>query len=499
MKHILPFFILLLLGCTLSIKNAPEKFDIWIKNGTVIDGKGGPAVKAEVFIKGDLIHFVGKLNRPFVSRDTLDAKGKIVSPGFIDSHSHGDPFKSPKFINFTSMGVTTIALGQDGSSVSSSNFEQWLTAVDTLSLGPNIAPFIGHGTVRKQSGIGYKIGPTKNEIEIMGNLLSDGMVAGAFGMTTGLEYTPGRYANQYELDELAKVVGKYDGLIMSHMRTENDLTMESDLAELFSQGDYANIQISHMKVVHGKGIKRAEEILALLDQKRAESSFNVSADMYPYLASYTTIGILFPKYALAPNDYEKVQDNRREDLLEFVKEKVNLRNGPEATLFGTSPYKGKTLKQVATEIGIPFEELLVDHIGPTGASAAYFTMDHDLQFRFLKDPYVMVSSDGSPTMYHPRGYGAFAKVIEQFVVKDSFLSLEEAIRKMTSLPAKMMGIKDRGVLRTGYKADVLIFNLKKVKANATFDSPHELASGFEYVIINGKMKKGYGQVLLRDK
>ena len=137
------------------------------KNGTVIDGKGGPAVKAEVFIKGDLIHFVGKLNRPFVSRDTLDAKGKIVSPGFIDSHSHGDPFKSPKFINFTSMGVTTIALGQDGSSVSSSNFEQWLTAVDTLSLGPNIAPFIGHGTVRKQSGIGYKIGPTKNEIRII--------------------------------------------------------------------------------------------------------------------------------------------------------------------------------------------------------------------------------------------------------------------------------------------------------------------------------------------
>ena len=243
------------------------------KNGTVIDGKGGPAVKAEVFIKGDLIHFVGKLNRPFVSRDTLDAKGKIVSPGFIDSHSHGDPFKSPKFINFTSMGVTTIALGQDGSSVSSSNFEQWLTAVDTLSLGPNIAPFIGHGTVRKQSGIGYKIGPTKNEIEIMGNLLSDGMVAGAFGMTTGLEYTPGRYANQYELDELAKVVGKYDGLIMSHMRTENDLTMESDLAELFSQGDYANIQISHMKVVHGKGIKRAEEILALLDQKKSRIFF----------------------------------------------------------------------------------------------------------------------------------------------------------------------------------------------------------------------------------
>ena len=219
----------------------------------------------------------------------------------------------------------------------------------------------------------------------MSDLLEEGMKAGAFGLTTGLEYTPGRYANQLELDELAKVVGKYDGLIMSHMRTENDETMESDLTELFSQGDYANIHVSHMKVVYGKGSERAEEILQLLDQKRAQTSFNVSADVYPYLASYTTIGILFPEYALAPNHYGTVRNNRRNDLLNYVKDKVNRRNGPEATLFGTEPYTGKTLKQVSDKMGIPFEEVLVDRIGPTGVSAAYFTMDKDLQYQFIQD------------------------------------------------------------------------------------------------------------------
>ena len=137
----------------------------------------------------------------------------------------------------------------------------------------------------------------------------------------------------------------------------------------------------------------------------------------------------------------------------------------------------------------------MDHIGPTGASAAYFTMDRDLQYRFIQDPYVMISSDGSPTMHHPRGYGSFAKVIEEFVVRDSLITLQEAIRKMTSLPAEMIGIGNRGRLRKGYKADILIFNPNNIKANASFAEPHKLATGFDHVIINGKIDRGHGQVL----
>jgi len=476
-----------------------ETYDIWIRGGMVLDGLGNPPIHADVLISQDTITFIGRNSEEYAAKDTIDAFGKVVTPGFIDPHAHGNPYQTPHFNNFTNMGVTTISLGQDGSSPPNQNFNQAIEKTNRLALGPNIAFFIGHGTIRNLSGIKYKRNPSKEKIQQMSDILDRGMKAGAFGLTTGLEYIPGRYANQSELDELAKVVGKYDGLIMSHMRTENDTTIESDLAELFSQGDYANIHVSHMKVVYGKGSERAEDILQLLDQKRAQSSFIVSADVYPYLASYTTIAILFPEYALAPNHYDTVRNNRRDDLLNYVKKKVNSRNGPEATLFGTQPYKGKTLKQIADDMGIPFEEVLVDRFGPGGGlSAAYFTMDRDLQYRFLQDPHVMISSDGSPTMHHPRGHGSFAKVIEEFVVKDSLFTLEEAIRKMTSLPAQIIGIKDRGVLRQGFKADILIFDPTNIKANATYVSPHKSATGFDHVLINGKVGAGHG-IVLRKK
>ena len=491
-------YIAWIFGFSLRPNSNSQVVDVWIQNGIVLDGLGQPPERADIFILKDSISFIGTAPHNLIAKEVIDATGKVVTPGFIDPHSHGNPLKTPKFQNFTAMGVTTIALGQDGSSTNISELFNLTDSTKKLELGPNIALFVGHGTIRKLSGIGFKKNPSKVKIQQMVDLLEDRMESGAFGLTTGLEYTPGRYAGQYELDELAKTVGKYGGIIMSHMRTENDATMESDLTELFRQGNFANIHVSHMKVVYGKGSDRAEEILHLLNKKRNESSFKVSADVYPYLASHTTIGILFPEYALAPNHYETVRQSRRNDLLDYIKTKVNQRNGPTATLFGTQPYIGKTLKQVADEMGIPFEEVLVDHIGPTGASAAYFTMDKDLQNRFLTDPYVMLSSDGSPTMYHPRGYGSFAKMIEKFVVHDSLLTLEEAVRKMTSLPAQLIGIKDRGILRKGYKADILIFDPKKVRANATFESPHVLATGFDYVLINGSQKTGNGKLLKRN-
>ncbi len=258
MKQFILVYILCMVECVSTQAQEKSSFDIWVKGGMVLDGSGAPATRADVFIKGNHISFIGHLKRPFSAKDTLNASGKIVSPGFIDSHAHGLPFETPNFKNFTSMGVTTIALGQDGSSPNTSDVRKLIENMDTLELGPNIALFIGHGTIRKLSGIGFKRDPSEDEIQKMCNLLAEGMSAGAFGMTTGLEYTPGRYANQNELDALAKVVGQYDGLIMSHMRTENNATMDSDLAELFSQGKYANIQVSHMKVVYGKGKERAQ-------------------------------------------------------------------------------------------------------------------------------------------------------------------------------------------------------------------------------------------------
>ena len=239
-------------------------------------------------------------------------------------------------------------------------------------------------------------------------------------------------------------------------------------------------------MVYGKGAERAEEILSFM--KRTGSYQNsVTADLYPYTASYTGIGILFPSWAKQPKRYAGIREGRGDELAEFLRNRVNLRNGPEATLFGSAPYKGKTLADVASEYGLPFEIVLRDIIGPYGASAAYFIMDEALQKRLVQDEQIMIGSDGSPTMYHPRGYGSFAKVIEEYAVQDSLMTLEEAIRKMTSLPAETIGLPDRGILTEGAKADILLFDPQKVRALASFDDPHQLASGFDLVIVNGKI------------
>ena len=490
------FFMIAFYSCEKNHGKIFNQNDIWIKNGSIVDGTGSRMFFSDIVINGDSISYIGKVSKDINAKKIIDAKGMLVSPGFIDSHSHGNPFKTPLFENFTSMGVTTITLGQDGTSPSVDPYSKWASQIEDLRLGPNIASLVGHGSLRMRSGIGYKTKPTDNEIKKIKSLLRDDLSSGAFGMSTGLEYVPGRYAQQSELNALAKTVGEFNGVIMSHMRTENNSTMELDLQELFGQGDHSNVHISHIKVVYGKGIERANEILNYMKVKRQSSKFSVTADIYPYLASYTTIGILFPEYALPPNNYSNVLKNRRSDLLSYVYNKVIIRNGPEATLFGTAPYKGLTLKEVSDSLNRPFQEIIVDIIGPNGAGAAYFTMDKDLQYQLMKDENIAISSDGSPTMYHPRGYGSFAKIIEQFVLKENIFSIEEAVRKMTSLPASLLGIQKRGKILVGYKADILIFDPIKIKSNATFSTPHLLASGFDNIIINGKTEIGSG-ILLR--
>ena len=195
---------------------------------------------------------------------------------------------------------------------------------------------------------------------------------------------------------------------------------------------------------------------------------------------------------MPPNDFDDVVANRRDDLAEYLRNRVNMRNGPEATLFGTEPWAGMTLADVAEQLNKPFEDVLIDDIGPRGAGAAYFVMNEDVMRRFLIDPYVMVSSDGSPTMRHPRGYGSFAKIIRQYVNEEELLSLEEAVYKMSGLPAKTLGLSNpekvevpRGLIREGFAADLLIFDPAQVRDTATFEEPHTYAEGFDWVFVNG--------------
>jgi N-acyl-D-amino-acid deacylase len=473
------------------------KIDLMIINGQVLDGLGNEAINADVVIVGDTIVFVGETKFSAQERQsrigrTIDAMNSVVSPGFIDLHSHGNPLETPTFENFLAMGVTTISLGQDGDSPEIEDLGSWLETVAEKGIGPNLAMFVGHGTLRSITGIGRDAKPDDATLQTMLALL-DNTLEYTFGLSSGLEYNPGLNAPTSELEAIAKVVGQNDRLIMSHMRNEDDDKLDASIAELIEQGKHARVHIAHLKSVYGKGAERGEEILRIIKNAR-DGGVQISADTYPYNASYTGIDIVFPIWAKAAEQFQIAKQDRRAELETFLVNKVTRRNGPEATLLGTPPYTGKTLADIARELEMPFEHVLIDEIGPQGASGAYFVMNDQLQSAIIADPNISICSDGSPTGFHPRGHGTFAKIIELYVMDRQVLSLKDAVRKMTSLPAQTLQLHDRGVIGKGMKADLIIFDPAKVKETATYPNPHQFAEGFDLVIINGKITREDGEM-----
>lgn len=472
--------------------NPPQ--ELLITNARIIDGTGADAFGGNILIQDGIIAEIGEIDHERVKQENIiNAKGRVVSPGFIDMHAHGDPLETPKFENFLAMGVTTISLGQDGGSVNTNDVSGWMDEVDQKETGPNIVHMHGHGTLRRLADAPMETGLDDSYIQKMQELMNNSMLAGSFGMTTGLEYEPGKFADMKELAAVTEPVAKHGGIIKSHMRNEDDDQVENSIAELLEQGKQsgAPVHISHIKIVYANDPDRADDILNMLKEAR-ENGSQVTADLYPYAASYTGIGIVFPAWAKAPNNFDEVVENRRDELAEFLRNKVETRNGPESTLFGTEPWAGMTLAEVADSLGKPFEDVLIDDIGPRGAGAAYFVMNEDVMQRFLQNSHIMISSDGSPTMQHPRSYGSFAKIIRKYVVEEEILELEEAIRKMSGLSAETLGLSDtakvetpRGLIKEGFAADLLIFTPENVQDNSTFDDPHQLAEGFDWVFING--------------
>ena len=487
-----------------SCTGAPPPFlpehptiDILIEGGQVLDGRGNAAVSADIVVAGGTIVFVGDARfsdadlRDRVAR-RIDAAGRVVAPGFIDLHSHGDPLETPSMENFLAMGVTTITLGQDGSSPEVPDLSEWMAEVAANGIGTNLVMFVGHGTLRELSGIGRAEVPEPEDLERMLAMLAE-TLGYTFGMSTGLEYNPGLNARREELEALARVVGEQNRMIMSHLRNEDDGELENSIAELLDQGQYARVHISHLKSVYGKGSDRAEEILAILASAR-ESGVEITAEVYPYSASYTGIGIVFPVWAKTAEQFATAKAERRNELAEYLRNRIQRRNGPEATLLGTEPYTGKTLADLAHELERPFEDVLIDVIGPEGASGAYFVMNDELQSRLLADPHIGVCSDGSPTGFHPRGHGTFARIIERFVVQEGVLTLPEAVRKMTSFAAELSGIADRGRIEVGMQADLIVFEPDNVRETATYPDPLELAEGFDIVIVNGRVAREEGRL-----
>jgi len=494
------WLLLLLAGCQPAAKPFLSEYasiDLLIEHGRVLDGRGGEAVDADVVVVGDTIVFVGDTAFSDADREqriarTIDAAGRIVAPGFIDLHSHGDPLETPQMENFLAMGVTTITLGQDGDSPDVGPLANWLGEVRDGGIGTNLAMFVGHGTLRDQSGIGMAADPEPADLERMLAML-DETLDYTFGLSTGLEYNPGLNAKIAELRALAGVVGKHGRMIMSHMRNEDDEALEASIAELLEQGEDARVHVSHLKSVYGRGESRADEILGILADARA-NGIEITADIYPYSASYTGIGIVFPVWAKTEEQFAVAKAERRDELAAYLRDRVNRRNGPEATLIGTGRWTGRTLADVAHELELPFEDVLIDEIGPTGASGAYFVMNDALQARLLRDPDVGVCSDGSPTGFHPRGHGTFARIIESYVNKEHVLTLAEAVRKMTSFAAGVLRIADRGTISPGMKADIIVFDPARVHETATYPEPLQLAEGFDIVIVNGMVARENGML-----
>ena len=488
-------------------------FDLVIHGATVVDGTGGPSWQADVLVRDGLIAYVGPVDPDTLQvAERVDARGLSLAPGFIDPHAHGDPSSGEPFENFLAQGVTTIVLGQDGSSPSPSDFGPHLDAVDAAAPAVNVGYLVGHNTVRRDSGVGFGR-PDAAGLEAMRTLVRGALDAGALGLSTGLEYTPGNQADTEELAALAGPVAAVDGVVMSHVRSEDAALIRASVEELLEQGrrSGARIHLSHAKIVLENDPAAADRILEALDSARAQG-VRVTADVYPYTASFTGLSILFPDWARGPTPYAELVRTRRAELAAHLRRRVNDRNGPEATLFGSGPYSGLTLAEAAAREGRPFEDLLLD-LGPGGASAAYFVMDEVVMTRFLADPHVAVSSDGNPTMSHPRGYGSFARVLRRYVMEDDLLSLEEAIRKMTSLPSSILGLDrsahgapPRGAIRSGWAADLVLFDPTEIRDRASFEAPHTPALGVRSVWVGGVLSwtpeagssvPGSGRVLRR--
>lgn len=456
----------------------------------LVDGTGAPARQADVLVRGGRIERIGKIGSGEAQGLRVVAgEGRVLAPGFIDTHAHGNPLED-SYDAALAMGVTTLVLGQDGSSPElpegrGTGVPAWLDAVACAKLGPNVATLSGHGSLRRQADIPDETRvPTDAQLARMQALLDGELRAGAFGLSSGLEYVPGIYAETRELAALGAIVARHDGVAMSHMRSEDADRVRQAIGEHIAASRPARTHISHLKVMYAKGEAEAESLLRFVHAKRG-AGVELTADAYPYTASYTGIAILFPEWALPPSDYNAVLGARRDELRQHLRARMTRRGGPGALLFGSGKFAGRTLAQASAAEEQDFADLLVA-LGPRGGSAAHFVMDEALQARLLVDPIVCLCTDGGPGIRHPRSTGTFARWIEKHVVADKRLSLEEAVRKTTSLPASILRLRDRGTIRPGANADLVLFDPSRVRARSDYADPFAKAEGFDLVVVNGR-------------
>lgn len=503
-------FIALLIFFTGSAP-APD-YDVIIRNGKIIDGTGNSWFYGDIAVKNGRIVKISK-NETGTAARTIDANGLIVAPGFIDVHTHieSDEVKNPTADNFIYDGVTTVVTGNCGAS--RVNIGQYLKMIDSLRVSINVATLIGHNDVRRTVMGNANRLPQENELQQMEALVADAMKQGAVGLSTGLIYIPGTYSKIDEIVRLAKVVARSHGVYASHMRNEGDSVTQA-IEEALHIGRAAGlpVEISHFKVSGQQNWGRSKQTVALIEKARQEG-IEVTIDQYPYTASSTGLSTLMPDEVMADgNDSVRARLSRPEVkkyVTDYMLKKLKQRKLNHYSYAVVAFYRadttlnGKSIEEINKLKGRKHKakdeaETVIEMMLNGGASMVFHGMSEDDVRYIMRYPFNMFASDASIRVFgqgapHPRGYGTNARVLSRYVRDQKVLSLEEAIRRMTSLPAQKFQLNDRGLLREGMAADIVIFDEKTVKDASTFDKPHQYSQGFKYVLVNGRVTVDNGR------
>ena len=535
---------MLLLPFALGATATPApQYDLLIKNGRIIDGSGRPGYMADLAIKGDRIVRIGNLKNAKAAR-VIDAAGMVVAPGFIDMLGQSETYLliDPRVMSKVMMGVTTEVTGE-GDSIAPVNerlikeqedfnrrfnltidwrtLGEYFQRLEKQGSGVNLATFVGATQVRA-----YVVGfdnrpPTAAELEQMKQLVAAAMKDGALGLSTSLQYVPARFAKTDEIVELAKVAHQYGGIYATHQRSEANALDES-LAEVFEIARRARIpvEIWHLKTAYKKNWGRMPEVLAKITQARAQG-LDITADVYPYIAGSTSLSACLPPWALEGGTEKmlsrlrdlRIRQQLKKEITTDSKEWENIylgSGGPSGVLIGSvvnpdlEALQGKRVSQIAEEqnkdpLDALFDLILADH-GQTGA--IYFMMSEADLRAAMKAPFVSFCTDSgaraldgplSTAKSHPRGWGSYPRILGRYVRDEHELTLEQAIHKMTGMPAKRVGLRDRGLLREGFYADLTMFDPKRVVDRATFEMPNQYPEGINYVIVNGQISVDDGK------
>lgn len=486
----------------------PPAYDLVITGGTVVDGTGAPRYQADVAIAGDRIVLVSRSAIPSTSAHrSIEARGLIIAPGFIDVHAHLEPLlRLPGAESHVRQGVTTALGGPDGSSPRP--LAPYLDSAHSSGMGMNVAFLAGHNTIRREvMGLANRA-PTPDELERMRSMVSQAMREGAFGLSTGLRYLPGAFSNTDEVVALARAAAESGGIYASHLREEG-LGLIDGVAEAIEIGRRARLPVvlTHHKAVGKPMWGASARTLAMVDSAR-RAGIDVRIDQYPYAATYTGIAVLLPTWALAGGDSafeRRLADSALRDSIVrgIVHNILTDRGGGDlsrvqlARVPWQPSLEGRTLRDWAVERGLqPTPEtgaaLVIEAQQRGNVSAIYHVLDEGDVERIMRHPQTMIASDGRLVQPgdghpHPRWYGTFPRVLARYVRERNVLSLEEAVRKMTEMPAATLRLADRGRIAVGMRADLALFDPARVEDRATFEDPHQYPAGIPYVIVNGQL------------